>query len=100
MRIIVFVGIKTWEDKPKGRMVPQESVKEGVQAMYGSHAGNVPTAKELEKEQLWISFTGSSKAVTCSVDTTQGGKGKRLEDSLLKVAQESVCMDVTGSTGR
>lgn len=81
-RKIVFVGIEKWDKTPKGRVVPEESVVEVVQAVHGAlgHAGAMPTRRELESGnfgfQVVVRFAESSKTAMYVVSTTQVREGK------------------------
>lgn len=105
-RRIIFVGSEKWEQTPKGRVVPNESVEAVVQAVHEAlgHAGAMPTRKELEKQQLWISG-GQVRRILKDCEVcgryNAGRRGKRVDGLTIKstVPWGSVCMDVAGPMG-
>ncbi|KAE8283581.1 hypothetical protein D5F01_LYC18984 [Larimichthys crocea] len=105
-RRIVFVGREKWEQTPKGRVVPEGSVVEVVQAVHEAlgHVGTMPTRKELEKQQLWIPV-GRVRQVLKDCDVcgryNAGRRGKRVDGLTIKstVPWGSVCMDAAGPLG-
>ncbi|KAK9517559.1 hypothetical protein VZT92_022919 [Zoarces viviparus] len=106
MRQVVFVGIEKWEELPKGRVVPEESVKEVVQAVHGAlgHAGTVPTRRELEKQRLWIPEREVRRILKdCELcgRYNAGRRGQRVGGLTIKstVPWGSICMDVAGPLG-
>ncbi|KAE8277286.1 hypothetical protein D5F01_LYC24832 [Larimichthys crocea] len=105
-RRIVFVGREKWEQTPKGRVVPESSVVEVVQAVHEAlgHVGTMPTRKELEKQQLWIPV-GRVRQVLKDCDVcgryNAGRRGRRVDGLTIKstVPWGSVCMDAAGPLG-
>ncbi|KAE8291464.1 hypothetical protein D5F01_LYC11072 [Larimichthys crocea] len=105
-RKIVFVGGEKWEQTPKGRVVPEDSVVQVVQAVHEvlGHAGTMPTRKELEKQQLWVSG-GRVRRVFRDCDVcgryNAGQRRKRVDGLTIKstVPWGSVCMDAAGPLG-
>lgn len=105
-RRIVFVGIEKWDETPRGRVVPKESVVEVVRAVHETlgHAGAMPTRKELEKQRLWVPG-GQIRQILkdCEVcgQYNAGRRGQRVEGLTIKstVPWGSVCMDVAGPLG-
>ncbi|KAE8278064.1 hypothetical protein D5F01_LYC23879 [Larimichthys crocea] len=105
-RRIVFVGKEKWEQTPKGRVVPEGSVVEVVQAVHEAlgHVGTRPTRKELEKQQLWIPG-GRVRQVLKDCDVcgryNAGRRGRRVGSLTIKstIPWGSVCMDAAGPLG-
>ncbi|KAF0022147.1 hypothetical protein F2P81_025601 [Scophthalmus maximus] len=105
-RKVVIVGIEKWDKTPKGRVVPEEFVKEVVQAVHEAlgHAGTIPTRKELEKQDLWIPEKQIRRILkdceTCG-KFNAGRRGQRVDGQTIKstVPWGSVCMDVAGPLG-
>lgn len=95
MRKVVFVGIRTWDKTPKGRVVPEECVMEVAQAVHEAlgHVGTDPTRKELERQQL--------KGCEVCGRYNAGRKGQRVDGLTIKSKTPwgSVCMDVAGPKG-
>ncbi|XP_031726767.1 uncharacterized protein LOC116396347 [Anarrhichthys ocellatus] len=98
--------MEKWDETPKGRIVPEESVMEVVQAVHEAlgHAGTGPTSKELQKQRLWIPELEIRRILKdcelCGQYNT-GPRGQRVDGLAIKgtVPWRSVCMDVSGPMG-
>ncbi|KAK9535471.1 hypothetical protein VZT92_007850 [Zoarces viviparus] len=92
--------------EPKGRIVPEESVTQVVQAVHEAlgHAGTGPTSKELQKQRLWIPELEIRRLLKdcelCGQYNT-GPRGQRVDGLAIKstVPWRSLCMDVAGPMG-
>nr|XP_049598168.1 uncharacterized protein LOC125982043 [Syngnathus scovelli] len=105
-RRIIVVGAEKWDKTPRGKVVPDKSVRQVVSAVHEAlgHAGPLPTRKELEKLELWVPDR-MIRAVLRDCNPCNkynaGRRGRRTDGLTIRstVPWGSVCMDVAGPMG-